>query len=184
MAGFWIASAMGIVAVMNSYQRPGTDEAMGLAFPVLILIIVTAIMTLIAKQHKFGRHVFAVGGDPVSARLTGIDTNWVVVRVFVLMGFLSGLASIVLTARLNAAASGAGTMMELYVIAAAVIGGTSLAGGVGTIFGGVVGALIMQSLQSAMVLMGVACPIQSMVLAGVLVFAVWIDTLWRARRPS
>ena len=75
-------------------------------------------------------------------------------------------------------------MMELYVIAAAVIGGTSLAGGVGTIFGGVVGALIMQSLQSAMVLMGVASPIQSMVLAGVLVFAVWIDTLWRARRPS
>jgi D-xylose transport system permease protein len=184
MAGFWIVSAIGIVAVMNSYQRPGTDEAMGLAFPVLILIIVTAIMTLIAKQHKFGRHVFAVGGDPVSARLTGIDTDWVVVRVFILMGFLSGLASIVLTARLNAAASGAGTMMELYVIAAAVIGGTSLAGGVGTIFGGVVGALIMQSLQSAMVLMGVASPIQSMVLAGVLVFAVWVDTLWRARRPS
>lgn len=183
-AVFWALCAVGIVAVMNSYKRPGTSEAMGLAFPVLILICVTAAMTLIAKRHRFGRHIFAVGGDPVSARLTGIDTRWVVLRVFILMGFLAGLASIVLTARLNAAASGAGTMMELYVVAAAVIGGTSLSGGSGTIFGGVVGALIMQSLQSAMVLMGIASPLQSMVLAGVLVMAVWIDTIWRARKPS
>lgn len=183
-AAVWCLCALGFVAIMNSYKRPGTDEPMGLAFPVLILIAVTALMTVIAKRHRFGRHVFAVGGDPLSARLTGINTQRVVLKVFVLMGLLSGLASIVLTARLNAAASGAGTMMELYVIAAAVIGGTSLAGGAGTILGGCVGALIMQSLQSAMVLMGIASPLQSMVLAGVLVFAVWIDTMWRERRPS
>lgn len=183
-AALWCLCAFGLAAVMNSYKRPGTDEAMGLAFPVLILIAVTAFMTVLAKRHRFGRHVFAVGGDPQSARLTGINTQRVVLKVFVLMGFLSGLASIVLTARLNAAASGAGTMMELYVIAAAVIGGTSLAGGAGTILGGCVGALIMQSLQSAMVLLGIASPLQSMVLAGVLVLAVWIDTMWRERRPS
>lgn len=180
----WCLCAFGFVAIMTSYKRPGTDEAMGLAFPVLILIAVTAAMTLVAKRHRFGRHVFAVGGDPQSARLTGINTQRVVLKVFVLMGLLSGLASIVLTARLNAAASGAGTMMELYVIAAAVIGGTSLAGGAGTILGGCVGALIMQSLQSAMVLLGIPSPLQSMVLAGVLVLAVWIDTMWRERRPS
>jgi D-xylose transport system permease protein len=183
-AALWCLCAFGLAAVMNSYKRPGTDEAMGLAFPVLILIAVTALMTVLARRHRFGRHVFAVGGDPQSARLTGINTQHVVLKVFVLMGFLSGLASIVLTARLNAAASGAGTMMELYVIAAAVIGGTSLAGGAGTILGGCVGALIMQSLQSAMVLLGIASPLQSMVLAGVLVLAVWIDTMWRERRPS
>lgn len=183
-AALWCVCAFGLVAVMNSYYRPGTTESMGLAVPVLILIAVTMLMTVIAKKHRFGRHVFAVGGDPLSARLTGINTQRVVLKVFVLMGFLSGLASIVLTARLNAAASGAGTMMELYVIAAAVIGGTSLAGGAGTILGGCIGALIMQSLQSAMVLMGIASPLQSMVLAGVLVLAVWIDTMWRERRPS
>ncbi|MFS2041753.1 MULTISPECIES: sugar ABC transporter permease [Rhizobium/Agrobacterium group] len=183
-AAVWCVCAFGLVAVMNSYKRPGTTESMGLAVPVLILIAVTTLMTIIAKKHRFGRHVFAVGGDPLSARLTGINTQRVVLKVFVLMGFLSGLASIVLTARLNAAASGAGTMMELYVIAAAVIGGTSLAGGAGTILGGCIGALIMQSLQSAMVLMGIASPLQSMVLAGVLVLAVWIDTMWRERRPS
>ncbi|TCL64101.1 sugar ABC transporter permease [Rhizobium sp. BK251] len=183
-AAIWCLGAFGFVAVMNSYKRPGTDEAMGLAFPVLILIAVTVLMTVLARRHRFGRHVFAVGGDPHAARLTGINTQRVVLKVFVLMGFLSGLASIVLTARLNAAASGAGTMMELYVIAAAVIGGTSLAGGAGTILGGCVGALIMQSLQSAMVLLGIASPLQSMVLAGVLVLAVWIDTMWRERRPS
>jgi D-xylose transport system permease protein len=176
--------AFGFVAIMTSYKKPGTDDPMGLAFPVIILIAVTVLMSVIAKHHRFGRHVFAVGGDPISARLTGINTQHVVVKVFVLMGFLSGLASIVLTARLNAAASGAGTMMELYVIAAAVIGGTSLAGGAGTILGGCVGALIMQSLQSAMVLLGIASPLQSMVLAVVLVLAVWIDTMWRERRPA
>ncbi len=183
-AAIWCICAFGFVAVMNNYERPGTAESMGLAVPVLILIAVTTVMTMVAKRHRFGRHVFAVGGDPLSARLTGINTQRVVLKVFVLMGLLSGLASIVLTARLNAAASGAGTMMELYVIAAAVIGGTSLAGGAGTILGGCVGALIMQSLQSAMVLMGIASPLQSMVLAGVLVLAVWIDTMWREGRPS
>lgn len=183
-SGIWCACAFGLVAVMNSYTQPGTTDAMGIAVPVVILIAVTVMMTIIARRHRFGRHVFAVGGDPNAARLTGINTQHVVVKVFVLMGFLSGLASIVLTARLNAAASGAGTMMELYVIAAAVIGGTSLAGGAGTILGGCVGALIMQSLQSAMVLLGIASPLQSMVLAGVLVLAVWIDTMWRERRPS
>lgn len=183
-AAAWCLCAFGLVAIMNGYKRPGTDEPMGLAVPVLILIVVTTVMALIAKRHRFGRHVFAVGGDPQSARLTGIDTRRVVLKVFVLMGLLAGLASIVLTARLNAAASGAGTMMELYVIAAAVIGGTSLAGGSGTILGGCVGALIMQSLQSAMVLLGIASPQQSMVLAAVLVLAVWIDTMWRERKPS
>ncbi len=131
---------------------------MGIPVPVLVLIAVTIGATAIAQRHRFGRHVFAVGGDPESAKLVGINTQWVTVRVFALMGLLCGLAAIVLTARLNAAASGSGTMMELYVISAAVIGGTSLAGGVGTILGGAIGALVMQSLQSGMVLMGVPSP--------------------------
>ena len=139
---------------------------MGIAIPVLILIGVTVVMTVLASKHNFGRHIFAMGGGPESAQLAGIDTSRLTVGVFVLMGLLCGVASIVITARLNAGASVTGTMTELNVIAAAVIGGTSLAGGIGTVYGAIVGALMMQSLESGMILMGVASPLQKMVLAG------------------
>ena len=170
--------------IMNSYQQPKTDIAMGIPIPVLILIGVTVIMTAIARKHKFGRHVFALGGSQESAELAGIDTRRLTVMVFVMMGLLCGLASIVITARLNAGASVTGTMTELNVIAAAVIGGTSLAGGVGTIYGGIVGALIMQSLESGMILIGVPTPLQRMVLALVLIVAVWIDMAYRNTRRA
>jgi D-xylose transport system permease protein len=175
---------LGFVMVMNSYRQPKTDVPMGIAIPVLILIGVSLIMSVLAKKHRFGRHVFAMGGSPESAVLAGIDTRWLTVKVFVVMGLLCGLASIVITARLNAGASVTGTMTELNVIAAAVIGGTSLAGGVGTIYGGILGALIMQSLESGMILMGVPTPMQKMVLALVLIFAVWIDMAYRRRRAA
>ena len=123
-----------------------------------------------------------MGGSPENAELSGIDTRWLTVAVFVLMGLLCGLASIVITARLNAGASVTGTMTELNVIAATVIGGTSLAGGVGTVYGAIVGALIMQSLESGMILMGVATPLQRMVLALVLIAAVWVDMAYRRVR--
>ena len=125
-----------------------------------------------------------MGGNAESAELAGIDTRRLTVLVFVLMGLLCGLAAIVITARLNAGASVTGTMTELNVIAAAVIGGTSLAGGIGTVYGGIVGALIMQSLESGMILMGVPTPLQRMVLALVLIVAVWIDMVYRRARRT
>ena len=133
----WSAAALGFVAVMNAYKRPGTGEAMGIAIPVLILGGVTLLMTILARRHRFGRHVYAVGGNPESAELAGIDIRRVTVKIFAVMGLLCGLASIVITARLNAGATATGTMTELNVIAATVIGGTSLAGGSGTIYGAV-----------------------------------------------
>ena len=120
---------------MNSYQQPKTGVPMGIAIPVLILIGVTLVMTVIARKTGFGRYVYAIGGNPESAELAGISVKRTIVEVFALMGFLSGVASIIVTARLNAGASVTGTMTELSVIAAAVIGGTSLAGGIGTIYG-------------------------------------------------
>ena len=101
--------------------------------------------------------------------------------VFGLMGVLVGISACISTARLNAATNAAGTLDELYVIAAAVIGGTSLAGGVGTIAGAMLGALVMQSLQSGMVLIGVDAPLQNIVVGIVLVLAVWLDGLYRKR---
>jgi D-xylose transport system permease protein len=178
---------LGAIFVLNSYFKPvnlaegRTDVAFGIAYPVIITLGVALAMTVITNRTKFGRYVFAIGGNPEAAELGGINTRWMIVRTFMVMGILVGVAAIVQTARLNAATSGLGTLAELYVIAAAVIGGTSFSGGVGTIQGAVLGALVMQSLQSGMVLMGVDAPIQDIVVGIVLVVAVAIDTIYRRR---
>jgi len=182
--GVWSLLVIAFVMTMNAYEQPRTGVAMGIPIPVLILIAVAVAMSVIARKHRFGRHVFALGGSPESAELAGIDTRRLILSVMTLMGVLCGLASIIITARLNAGASVTGTMTELNVIAAAVIGGTSLAGGIGTIYGGIVGALIMQSLESGMILMGVPTPLQKMALAAVLILAVWIDMLYRKKRTA
>ena len=102
-------------------------------------------------------------------------------KIFMLMGVLCAVSAAIASARLNAATNALGTLNELYVIAAAVIGGTSFAGGIGTIAGAMVGAVVMQSLQSGMVLIGIESPLQSIVIGAVLVLAVWLDTLYRGR---
>ena len=167
--------------VLNSYPKPGTDEPQGLAYPVVIMIAVGLVMTFIANRTRFGRYVFAIGGNPEAADLGGIKTRWTLVKTFMLMGILVAIAAAVTTGRLNAATSGLGQLNELYVIAAAVIGGTSLSGGIGTIPGALVGALVAQSLQSGMVLMGVDAPLQDIVVGIVLVVAVALDTVYRRR---
>jgi D-xylose transport system permease protein len=149
------------------------------AIPVLILMAVGVLMTILTTRTRFGRYVFAIGGNPDAAELSGINTRWVTVKIFALMGTLSGLAAVIASARLGSATNNLGTLDELYVIAAAVIGGTSFSGGVGTIYGAILGALVMQSLQTGMVLIGFDAAIQQMVVGAVLVSAVWIDTLYR-----
>jgi D-xylose transport system permease protein len=146
-----------------------------------VAVVVGIAMTVLATRTRFGRYVFAIGGNPEAAELSGINTRRTLASVFALMGALAGLAACISTARLNAATNSAGTLDELYVIAAAVIGGTSLAGGLGSIAGAMLGALVMQSLQSGMVLLGVDTPLQNIVVGLVLVFAVWLDGAWRKR---
>ncbi|MCP4307346.1 MAG: sugar ABC transporter permease [bacterium] len=163
------------------YPEGGVNISQGLAVPVLIAIGVTLAMTFISTRVSFGRYVFAIGGNPEAAELGGIKTRWTIVKTFALMGVLVAIGAAIQTARLNAAVSGLGQLTELYVIAAAVIGGTSLAGGVGTIPGAVLGALVMQSLQSGMVLLGVDAPLQDIVVGVVLVIAVAIDSFYRKR---
>lgn len=153
----------------------------GVAIPVVILLVVTVGMTIVASRTRFGRYVYATGGNPEAAELSGINTRLLTVKIFALMGALTGIASIIASARLNAVDVGLGTLDELRVIAAAVIGGTALSGGFGTIYGAVIGALIMQSLQSGMASVGVDAPLQSIVVGIVLVFAVWIDIVYRRR---
>ena len=153
----------------------------GLPISVLILILVVIVMTIIARKTRFGRYIFAAGGNPDAAELSGINTRLLTVKIFALMGFLCALAALVAQARLQSHGNDIGMLEELRVIAAAVIGGTALAGGVGTIYGAVLGALIMQSLQSGMAMVGVDTPFQNIVVGLVLVIAVWVDILYRKR---
>jgi D-xylose transport system permease protein len=182
VAGATIAAIIGFVAVMNAYKRPRSDIAQGIPVPVLILIAAACIMSAVARVTKFGRYVFAIGGSPEASQLAGINTRRVILAVFAVMGTLAAIAGAVQTARLNAGANSTGELLELSVIAAAVIGGTSLSGGTGTVSGAILGAVFMQSLQSGMILLGLPTPMQNVVIGLVLVLAVWIDASYQRRR--
>jgi D-xylose transport system permease protein len=191
------AALIGAVILVNSYYWPrgivrkfadennivipdaGLFISYGFAIPVLILVTVGIIMSLVMSRTRFGRYVYAIGGNPEAAALAGINTKWMTVKIFGLMGLLTGLSAAVASARLGSATNALGTLDELYVIAAAVIGGTSLAGGVGTIYGAILGAVVMQSLQTGMVLIGFDAAIQQIVVGSVLVLAVYLDNLYR-----
>ncbi|MCP3976126.1 MAG: sugar ABC transporter permease [bacterium] len=187
-----IVIVLGAIAYLNTYnlpfrlaeQRGGGDIAFGLANPVLISIAVVLAMTFVATRLRFGRYVYAIGGNPEAAELGGIKTRATTVKTFALMGVLVGIGAAVQVARLNAAVSGLGQLTELYVIAAAVIGGTSLSGGVGTIPGAMLGALVMQSLQSGMALVGVETAAQDIAVGLVLVVAVALDTVYRRKAAA
>ena len=177
-----VIGAVGLIA--NRYISPITHKPTGVAYPVVILIVVTLAMSYLAQRRRFGRYVYAYGGNPEAAELGGINTRKTITYTFVLMGVLCSLSAAVQTARLNAAVTNLGVQNELDVIAAAVIGGTSFSGGIGTIPGAVLGAVIMQSLRSGMVLLRIDSPSQDIVVGVVLVTAVTVDAMLRLRRRS
>lgn len=182
----------GAVLVVNAYPWPrgilrqqnlpdDTFVSHGFAIPVLIMVAVAIGMTILMNRTRFGRYVFAIGGNPEAAALSGINVKWMTLKIFALMGALAGLSAVIASARLNSATNALGLLDELYVIAAAVIGGTSLAGGVGTIYGAILGAYVMQSLKSGMVLIGFDTAVQQIVVGTVLVLAVYLDNVYRRR---
>jgi len=179
-----IAVVAGVGWVANGYRSPITGEPTGIAIPVAILILVTVVMTYLATRRRFGRYVYAYGGNPEAAELGGINTRRTIMSTFVVMGVLCGLSAAVQTARLNASVTNLGVQNELDVIAAAVIGGTSFSGGIGTIPGAVLGAVVMQSLRSGMVLLAIDSPSQDIVVGVVLVTAVAIDAALRVRNRA
>ncbi|VCU60980.1 Xylose ABC transporter, permease protein XylH [Tritonibacter mobilis] len=191
-------SILGFVAILNAYEIPsrrlarmfeargevmpeGFTQGYGLPISVLILIAVAVVMTIVARRTRLGRYIFATGGNPDAAELSGINTRLLTVKIFAIMGFLCALSAVVASARLANHSNDIGTLDELRVIAAAVIGGTALSGGFGTIYGAILGALIMQSLQSGMAMVGVDAPFQNIVVGSVLVAAVFIDIIYRKR---
>ncbi|MGJ7510509.1 sugar ABC transporter permease [Variovorax sp. GT1P44] len=168
-------------ATMNSYQISSKTEAQGIPIPVLIWAVVAVVLSFIVHRTRFGRYVFAMGGNPDAAALVGIPVKRVTLMLFALLAVLVTIAAIVSIARLNAGTNSLGSGMELYVIAAAVIGGTALAGGSGSIFGSVLGALIMQSLDSGMLLLDVPIGKRMVIIGQVLIIAVVFDVLYRKR---
>lgn len=176
-----VAVVFVFAAVMNSYRIPSKDEAQGLPIPVLIWAVVAVVLSFLVHRTRFGRYVFAMGGNPDAAALVGIPVKRVTLMLFALLAVLVTVAAIVSIARLNAGTNSLGTGMELYVIAAAVIGGTALAGGSGSIFGSVLGALIMQSLDSGMLLLDVPIGRRMVIIGQVLIAAVVFDVLYRRK---
>jgi D-xylose transport system permease protein len=157
------------------------NKAGGVPIPVIFLLAVAIAGAFLTANTTLGRYLYAIGGNPDAARLSGINLRRYVLAAFCLMGALAGLASILHTARVGSASPDAGTLMELDAIASCVIGGTSLMGGRGTVFGAVLGALILASLDNGMSLLNVETWAQYVVKGGVLVAAVGFDMFGRKR---
>jgi D-xylose transport system permease protein len=174
-----VAIVLGFVAAMNAYQIPSKDTPQGIPIPVLIWAAVAVVLSFIVRRTRFGRYIFAMGGNPEAAALVGIPVRRVTLMLFALLGVLITIAAIVSIARLNAGTNSLGTSMELFVIAAAVIGGTALAGGSGSILGSVLGALIMQSIDSGMLLLDVSIGVRYVIIGQVLIAAVVFDVIYR-----
>lgn len=173
--GLAALAVFGSIAVFNAYRIEGQEQGQGLPLPLVIWVGVVILLGFIAKHTRFGRYVYAIGGNPDAARLAGIPVRRVLIQLNLLLAALVALAAVVAMARLNAGTNSMGTGMELTVIAAAVIGGVSLAGGSGSVGGTVLGALIIQSIDSGLLLTDVSIGWRMVVLGQVLVAAVVFD---------
>jgi D-xylose transport system permease protein len=183
-ANLWpqgLADRVAVEQNLGPAPEGGWKIPTGFPFPIILLIGVTLVMTWMATRRRFGRYVYAYGGNPDAAELAGINTRWTILKTYVVMGVLCALAAAIASARLNGATLDVGQSYELYVIAAAVVGGTSFAGGIGTIPGAVLGAFVMQSLAYGLSYMGVNSPGQNVVAGIVLILAVGFDTYTRRR---
>jgi len=174
-----IAIVLAFVAVMNAYQIPNKPEPQGIPIPVLIWGAVALFISFLVHKTRFGRYIFAMGGNPDAAALVRIPVRKVTILLFLLLAVLTTIAAIVAISRLNAGTNSLGNNLELLVIAATVIGGTALAGGSGTIIGSVLGALIMQCIDSGMLLLDISIGTRYIIIGQVLIAAVVFDVAYR-----
>jgi D-xylose transport system permease protein len=172
--GVIIALILAYVFSVNNYK--------GIPAPVLLLGVVALVIAYASNNTRFGRYVYAIGGNREAARLSGINISGVIFRVFVLMGGLCGVAGIVLASYVGYGTIAAGTGYELDVIAACILGGTSPLGGVGTIPGALIGALIIASLTTGLQMLNVQPAWQYVVKAIILISAVYIDVYFKKHR--
>lgn len=162
-------AVLGAIYLLNDYR--------GIPLPVLLLALLAVIGIFIAKKTAFGRHIYAIGGNIEAARLSGIQVEKVKLMIFAINGLMVAIAGLILSARLGAGAPSAGQNAELDAIAACVIGGASLAGGIGTVYGVVIGAFIIALLDNGMSMLDVPTFWQYIVKGSILLLAVWVDTM-------
>lgn len=179
ITSFFCLSIFVFVATMNSYQLADKGVGQGIPVPVLIWGVVVVVVSFIANRTRFGRYVYAIGGNPEAALLVGIPVKRVLLKLFILLSVLVTVAAIVAVSRLNSGTNSLGMNQELYVIAAAVIGGVALSGGSGTVLGTVLGALIIQFIESGLLLLDVGIGWRMVIIGQVLIVAVVFDVLYR-----
>jgi len=166
------------------YRILGQEKVGLIPIPVIILVCVAGISSLVLNRTRFGRYVYAVGGNEEAARAAGINVNLVKLGVYSISGFFCGLAGLVFTSRLGAAQSISGAGFEMVAIASVVVGGASLFGGRGTVGKTIVGALLMQVVQSGLVMLNVPSPIQQAILGFIIILAVWVDLFIQTREDK
>lgn len=165
-----------IGGLSESFLFIGQGEIAGIPVPIIIFVIMGIISHLMLSKTKFGKYTYAIGGNEQAARICGINVDRYKIMIYTYAGFLSALAGIMLTSRISAGQPSMGVMYELDAIAAAVIGGTSLSGGIGTIPGTIIGALIIGVLNNSLDLMNVSSYWQQILKGGIIVTAVLIDS--------
>lgn len=179
---YTITNGQPIVSSDLNFKDLGNGYLLGIPVPVIAMILVFAVAWFVLERTRYGRHVYAVGGNAQAARLAGVQVNRVILSVYVVAGICAGLAGVIFSARVISAQPTAGTGYELDAIAAVVLGGTSLVGGRGRIVGTLIGAVILGVLTTGLILLNVQFFTQLLIKGVVIILAVAIDSL--KQRPE
>lgn len=178
---YWYMGGETMHGFPAGFRQIGSGYFLGLPIPVYLLLVFLAVGTIFAQRTTWGQEIYAIGANPVAARLSGIPVARRLLLVYIVSGAMAGLASIIFLARLNSAEADIGESLTLPAIAAVLIGGTSLFGGLGTVFGTFVGALILTLVLNGMNLLSVNASWQPLVTGVIVILAVWLDMKTRRR---
>jgi ribose/xylose/arabinose/galactoside ABC-type transport system permease subunit len=177
-----LISGQPVLGLKEDFRFIGAGEVLGLPFPIVLFAIVVAIGVIVLRRTRFGRYIYAVGGNETAAKLSGINVEVIKLSAFVISGICTAVSALILTARLNSGQPLAGQGYELDVIAAVVVGGTSLSGGRGSVGGSVIGAMLIGVLSNGLTLLQVPPDWQPIVKGVIIVAAVLVDQLSRRAR--
>jgi len=178
-AAFTLTEGRPVWGLAEGFSDIASARILGIPLPTVVMLLVFALAHVVLTSTRYGRYVYAVGGNKEAARLAGVPTNSILVSVYVLSGVLSAVSGILLASRMNSGQPNSGLMYELDVIAAVVVGGTSLMGGRGTIIGTLIGALLIGVLRNGLNLMNVGSYVQQIMVGVVIVGAVLLDRTQR-----
>jgi ribose/xylose/arabinose/galactoside ABC-type transport system permease subunit len=179
--GTLLISGQPVLGLKDDFRFIGAGEMLGIPFPIIIFVAVVTTGLIVLRRTRFGRYIYAVGGNETAARLSGINVDAIKLAAFIITGACAAISAFILTARLNSGQPLAGQGYELDVIAAVVVGGTSLSGGRGSVGGSVIGAMLIGVLSNGLTLLEVPPDWQPIVKGTIIVFAVLLDQLGRRR---